>query len=222
MLARLMAGFVAGGAVLAAGLSGAPAHAGASTSTSTATGTTWTVSPGGTATATITPGTLTLTDTRTGAMGTCKTSTVTGTVKSGSGLSGEDIGAVTAATFGGCTALGSVPMKVTADGLPWQISFASYNPQLQVVRGTVSGIKITLTGRYCDAVVNGTSGAAADGTVSAVYQDGFGQLTLLSNGGNLHYWHVNKCAQLLNDGDPVTLTASYEVRPVQAISSRQG
>lgn len=213
MRTRLIAGLVAGGAVLAASLCGTVAHAG------TATATTWTVSPGGTATATITPGTLTLTDTRTGMMGTCKTSTVTGTVKGGSGLSGQDIGAATAATFGGCDALGSVALKVTADSLPWQISFASYNAKLEVVRGTVSGIKVTLTGA-CGAVVNGTSGTAADGTVSAVYHDGIGQLTFLASGGNLHYWHVTKkCGRLINDGDPVTLTASYEVRPVQTFTS---
>jgi hypothetical protein len=210
-------GFAAGGAVLAASLTGAPARAGA-TATSTATGPTWTVSPGGTATARITPGTLTLTDTRTGAMGTCKTSTVTGTLKSGSGLSGRDIGAATAAAFGSCTAVGSLSLKATASGLPWRISFASYDPRLAVVSGTVSGIKVTLTGS-CGAVLNGTSGAAADGTVSARYADGIAQLTFLSSGGNLHYWHVHGCGQVINDGDPVTLTASYAVRPVQAITS---
>jgi hypothetical protein len=219
MRKRLITSVVAGGAVLAASLSGAPARAGAGTSTprNTASDATWTVSPGGTAKATITPGTLTLTDTRTGIMGTCQTSAVTGTVKSGSGLSGTDIGAATAVTFGSCLGQGS-PFKVTAGDLPWQISFASYNPKLQVVRGTVSGIKVTLTGEDCDAVVNGTSGTTADGTVSAVYRDGIGQLTFLSGGGNLHYWHVD-CPHLIYNGDPVTLTASYEIRPVQTITS---
>ena len=218
MRTHLIAGLVAGGAVLAASLSGAPAHAGAGTGTRVASGTTWTVSPGGMATATITPGTLTLTDTRTGAMGTCKTSTVDGTVKSGSGLSGHDAGAVTAAAFGTCTALGSLSLKVMAGALPWQISFDSYNSKLDVVSGTVSEVKVTLAGS-CGAVVNGTGGAAADGTVRAVYADGLGQLTLLSGGGNLHYWHVKGCGHVINDGDPVTLTASYAVRPVQSITS---
>ena len=214
MRIRLITGFVAGGAVLAASLGGAQARAGAAMST----GITWTVSPGGTAKATITPGTLTLTDSRTGAMGICQTSAVTGKLSSGSGLSGQHIGAATAAAFGGCTALGSVPLKAAAGGLPWQISFASYNSGLQVVKGTVSGIKVTLTGS-CSAVVNGTSGATPDGTVSAVYEDGIGQLTFLSGGGNLHYWRVRGCGHLINDGDPVTLTASYAVRPVQVITS---
>jgi hypothetical protein len=216
MRIRVIARVLAGGAILAAGLGGAPVRAGAASSTDT--GTTWTVSPGGTAKATVTPGTLTLTDTHTGAMGTCKTSTVTGRLKSGSGLSGQGIGAAIAAAFGTCTAVGSLSLQVTADGLPWPISFTSYKPKLEVVRGTVSGIMVKLTGS-CHAVVNGTSGAAADGTVSAVYDDAIAQLTFLSGGGNLHYWHVQGCGRLINDGDPATLTASYAVRPVQAITS---
>src|SRR5579875_1381493 len=68
-------------------------------------------SPGGSATSTITPGTLTLTDARTGAMGTCATSTVTGTIEQ-------------------------------------PISFASYNPHLDLVRGMISGIKVTLAASY--------------------------------------------------------------------------
>jgi hypothetical protein len=61
MNARLIAVFLAGTAVLAAGLGGAPAQAGSAT--------TWTVSPGGDATATATAGTITLTDTSTGGRG---------------------------------------------------------------------------------------------------------------------------------------------------------
>ena len=210
MRARLIAGFLAGTAVLAASLGGAPAQAGAAA--------TWTVSPGGTATATATAGTITLTDTSTGAVGTCASSKATGTVKKGSGLSGQDIGTVTAAAFSSCAALGSVPMTVTSRGLPWRISFTSYNATTDVVAGTVSGVKAVLTGN-CDAVVNGTSGSPADGEVSAVYNDRIGQLTFLSSGSNLHYWHVKHCYRLINNGDPVALTASYMVRPIQDITS---
>ena len=171
MHARLIAGLLAGTAVLAAGPGGVPAHA--------TTAVTWTVSPGGTATATATAGTITLTDTRTGAVGTCASSKVTGTLKKGSGLSGQDIGTVTTAAFGTCAALGSVPLTVTT-GLPWRISFTSYHPKTGVVAGTVSGIKVVLTGTFCDAVVNGTSGPA-DGVVSALYNDRIGQLTFLGS-----------------------------------------
>jgi len=210
MHARLIAGFLTGTAVLAASLSGVPARAGVAA--------TWTVSPGGAATATATAGTVTLTDTRTGAVGTCTTSKVTGTVKKGSGLSGHDAGTVTTAEFGTCTALGPVPLTVTPTALPWRISFTSYHPKTGVAAGTVSGVKVVLTGTFCNAVVNGPSGPA-DGVVSALYNDRIGQLTFLSSGTNLHYWHVKHCHQLINDGDPVALTASYAVRPIQDITS---
>ena len=210
MRTRLIAGFLAGAAVLAGSPGGVPAHAG--------TAATWTVSPGGAATAKGIAGTLTLTDTSTGAVGTCASSKVTGTVKGGSGLSGRDIGTVTTAAFGRCVALGSVPLTVTASSLPWRISFTSYNPRTHVVLGTVTGVKVTLTG-ICEAVVNGSSGSAADGLIRAVYNDQIGQLTFLSSGSNLHYWHVKKCHQLINDGDPAALTASYMVRPIQDITS---
>jgi len=210
MQTRLLARFLAGAAALAAGLGGVPAQAGAAT--------TWTVSPGGSATAKATAGTITLTDTSTGAVGTCASSKATGTVKKGSGLSGQDIGKVTAAAFGSCVALGSVPLTVTSRDLPWRISFTSYNAKTEVVRGTVSGVRVTLTGS-CQAVVNGSSGSAADGVITAVYNDRIGQLTFLTSGSNLHYWHVKNCGGLINDGDPVALTASYTIRPIQDITS---
>ena len=146
MRTRLVAGFLAATAALAVGLGGVPAQADAAT--------TWTVSPGGSATAKATAGTISLTDTSTGAVGTCASSKAAGTVKKGSGLSGHDIGTVTAAAFGSCVALGSVPLTVTSRGLPWRISFTSYNANTEVVRGTVSGVKVALTGS-CQAVVNG-------------------------------------------------------------------
>src|SRR5215469_14649707 len=134
MRARLIAGFVAGAAVLAGGPGGVLAHAG--------TAATWTVSPGGAATAKAIAGTLTLTDTSTGAVGTCTYSKVTGTVKGGSGLSGRDIGTVTTAAFGSFAALGSVPPPVPATRLPSRTIFTTYNPTTHVVSGTVTGVKV--------------------------------------------------------------------------------
>jgi hypothetical protein len=111
-----------------------------------------------------------------------------------------------------------VPLTVTSRGLPWRISFTSYNAATAVVRGTVRGVSVALTGS-CQAVVNGSSGPAADGVISAVYNDRIGQLTFLSSGSSLHYWHVRNCAGLINDGDPAALTASYMIRPIQDITS---
>lgn len=210
MWIRLMAGFLAGTAILVAGPGSVPAQAGAAA--------TWTVSPGGPATAKAIAGTITLTDTSTGAVGTCSSSKVTGAVKKGSGLSGHDIGTVSAAAFAGCAAVGSVPLTVTSRGLPWRISVTSYDTKTMVVWGTVSGVSVALTGT-CQAMVNGRSGRAADGMISAVYNDRIGELTFLTSGSNLHYWHVKNCGGLINDGDPVALTASYLIRPLQHITS---
>jgi hypothetical protein len=221
MRKRLITGFLAAGPVLADSASGVAAHAGTTHAGTTHAGAaaTWTVSTGGAATANAIAGTISLTDVSTATVGTCTSSQVTGTLKTGSGLSGHDIGTVTAASFGHCVALGSLRLKVTSSGLPWRISVNSYNAKTQVVTGTVSGIKVVLTGA-CGATVSGSSGAAADGMVRAVFNDPIGELTFLAGGGNLHYWGVTKgCGEFINDGDPVALTASYEIRPLQDITS---
>jgi hypothetical protein len=41
----------------------------------------------------------------------------------------------------------------------------------------------------------------------------------MTAGATARYWHVKHCDQLINDGDPVALTASYAVRPIQDITS---
>jgi hypothetical protein len=83
----------------------------------------------------------------------------------------------------------------------------------------VSHIRVSVSGKVCSAVVNGTSGTTADGVVGAAYTDGTGSLKFLASGGNLHFWHVKGCAPLLNSGDPATFTASYTVSPRQIITS---
>ena len=97
--------------------------------------------------------------------------------------------------------------------------FTSYDATTGVVRGTVSHIRVIVSGRFCSAVVNGTNGTTADGVVSAAYADGTGSLKFRSAGGNLHFWHVRGCAPLLNSGDPATFTAVYTISPRQVITS---
>jgi hypothetical protein len=180
-----------------------------------ATPVTWTVTPGGAAVAD--SGVIKLTDTTTNRAGVCSSSQVHGTVKAGSGLSGTDIGSVTATLFRACTGPASVPFTVTGSGLPWQISFTSYDRATGVVRGTVSHIRVIVTGKFCSAVVNGTSGTTGDGVVSATYADSTGVLKFLATGGNLHFWDVKGCAPLLSNGDPAAFTAVYSVTPRQLI-----
>jgi hypothetical protein len=178
---------------------------------------TWTVTPGGAAVAK--SGVIKLTDTKTGKAGTCTSSTVSGKIKAGSGLPGHDIGSVTSAVFRTCSGPASVPFTVTASDLSWQVNVTSYDPKDGVVRGTVSHLRVVVTGRFCSAVVNGTNTTRADGVVSAAYTDRAGSLTFLAAGGNLHFRHVKGCAPLLNSGDPATFTAVYAITPRQAVTS---
>ena len=184
---------------------------------SASTARTWTVTPGGRAVAK--SAVITLTDTTTGKAGTCTSSTVHGKLKAGTGLPGTGIGSVTSAAFRGCTGPHHLAFTVTASDLPWQISFASYDPKTGVVRGTVSHIRVVLSGAACRAVVNGTSAKTANGVVSAAYTDGTGTLRFLTAHGNLHFWHVKNCAPLLNSGDPATFSAVYTITPRQLITS---
>jgi phospholipase C len=175
-------------------------------------GPTWTVSPGGAITATDKS---TLTDTVTGTTLTCR-SRMSGTLRAGTGLPGMDIGSIATATY---TCAGPLPFTLTAHGLPWHLSLASYDSSTGVSRGTVGDLRFTIAGSGCTAVVNGTSGAAPDGVVRVSYANTTGALKALTTGGNLHWYHVNGCAGLIGDGDAATLSASYTVSPKQVITS---
>jgi hypothetical protein len=178
---------------------------------------TWTVTPGGKATAK--SGLIKLTDTKTRSVGKCASSKVTGKIKSGKRLRGNDIASVTSAGFYDCTAFVRLHFTVTARGLPWRINLTSYDRATGVVSGTVSHIRVIVTGTLCSAVVNGTDGATADGVLKATYSDRTGSLIFLAAGGNLRYWDVKGCGRLLNNGDPVALTAVYTISPKEIVTS---
>jgi hypothetical protein len=178
--------------------------------------TTWTVRPGGPVVAK--SGVIKLTDTATGKAGTCKSSRVSGTIKSGSGLSGKGIASVTAMTLSTCTGPGGVAFKVTASGFPWKVNLTSFNPKTGVVSGSVSGIRVTLVGGGCSAMVAGTA-ATSPGMLKATYGDGTHKLKFLATGGTLHFWDVQGCLGMLNDGDPAAFTGSYTAAPAQVITS---
>jgi len=178
--------------------------------------TTWTVSPGGKVAARTTK--VTFTDPTTGSALTCGNDTVTGTLKSGSRLSGTGIGSVTAVSIQGCTGPLAIVLLVKAADLPWHLSLTSYNAETGVATGTISGIKITWAGPACTAVINGTGGVHS-GVVKVSYPNRTGRLKLLTAGGNLHFAKVTGCAGLVNTGDPVTISAAYPVTPKQRITS---
>jgi hypothetical protein len=196
-------------------LAGTATQASSATQARAAESAAWTVTPGGAAVAN--SGVIEVTDTTTNRAGVCSSSQVHGTVKAGSGLSGTGIGSVTATLFRACAGPARVPFTVTGSGLPWQISFTSYDRATGVVRGTVSHIRVIVTGKFCSAVVNGTSSTTGDGVVSATYTDSTGVLKFRATGGNLHFWDVKGCAPLLNNGDPAAFTAVYTVTPRQLI-----
>ena len=175
---------------------------------------TWTVQPGGAVAA---AGTITLTDTRSGASDTCTSSTMSGTLKAGSGLPGSGIGSITAAGYRGCGTLGSRDM--TARGLPWHLNLVSYDGATGVSRGTISHLKLAFSIPACRAVINGTSDSTADGVVAVSYTSKTGKLKILPHGGTLHWYHISGCAGLVRPGDIATLSAGYAISPPQTITS---
>jgi len=176
---------------------------------------TWTVKPGGAITGT--SGTTTLKDTSTGSVLTCKSSKATGTVKSGSGLSGTGIGSIKTATFSTCTGPLGLTFTVTTGHLPWHLNAVSYSSG--VTHGTITGIHATLSGSGCSAVVDGTGATANNGKVSGTYTNSTHQLKILTTGGNLHVYNVSGCAGLINSGDSTTFSATYAIAPGQTITS---
>jgi hypothetical protein len=206
--ARILA--AGGAAVLAATLAAAPALA----------ATTWTIQPGGAITAT--SGKFSLHDHKTGTVLTCSSVTASGTLKHGSGLPGSRAGSLAAVSFARCTGPGHSDIVLTfqATDLPWHVNLSSYDAATGVVTGTVSHIQVTVTGAGCTFVIDGTSGAASDGTVRFTYTDGSGHLTVVGTSGNLHVWNVSAgCLGLVTDGDRATLSDTFTVSPMQAITS---
>ena len=166
-------------------------------------------------------GKVTLTDTRTGTSAPCQSSSMSGTLKSGSGLPGAGIGAIAAASFFCSSVIG--PIRITPHGLPWQLNLSSFDIGTGVSRGTVSHVRLTFSlsgvSPACSAVINGTSGTAADGIVAITYSDQGAKLKVLRAGGNLHWYHVQHCVGLIDNGDPAALSGVYSISPAQTITS---
>jgi hypothetical protein len=186
--------------------------------TSAAAATTWTVRPGGQITAMA--GTTTLADTPTGATVPCESSRMSGKLKAGSGLPGSGIGSLTMAMYSLCQG-GPFPATVTAHGLPWRLNLTSYDRRTGVAQGTISHLQINYapSALQCTAAIKGTSAAAPDGVAAVSYASRTGILKVLSTGGDLHWYHVRKCAGIIRDGDDATFSASYTISPRQIITS---
>ena len=155
----------------------------------------WTVSPGGSFTGHA--GTTELADTTTGTGAIlCASSSLRGTLKSGSGLAGAGIGSIKAMSFrGGC-------FPLTAGLLPWKINAKSYQPVAGATVGTITGVHLRFTDpTFCDF--------SADGT---------GRLQILRTGSTLHIYSVKSCGGAFHDGDTAALSSISMITPVQTIT----
>jgi hypothetical protein len=189
---------------------------GATTAWAAATARTWTIKPGGAIHAA--SARFTFTDTTTHTVTVCRSSAATGKLKSGSGLPGSDAGSLSAVSILNCTGSAGPRYTLQPGGLPWPVSFSSYNAAKGVAQGTVSHIHIAVNGASCTARLDGTAANADDGQVTFSYTDSTGQLKLLATG-NLHFYDVSGCLGIFNSGDSATLSATYTVTPKQAITS---
>jgi hypothetical protein len=180
---------------------------------------TWTVTRGGAVTATAKS--LTVVDITNGESLPCGSSVVKVKLKSGKHLPGTDAGTLTSATFTGCDIAGfSITGKATH--LPWHLNLVSYNSAKGVTTATLTGIHITLSvpAIGCMAVADGTGAAANNGALRMTYTNKTGKLATLKTGGKLHLFDVSKnCDGVVSDGDSVALIATYQVSPVQKITS---
>jgi hypothetical protein len=194
-------------AALAIGLS--------TTSSLAATAATWTVSPGGSITGSAK--TSTVTDKTSGLTVTCTSSTLTGSLKSGSKLSGMGIGTVTALDFKNCTVDG-ITLSLASGPVTYSINFTKYSSKTGVSTGTITKIHFAVSSTECDAVIDGTSGTAHNGKVAVTYTNKTATLKILTTGSTLHVWDVKGCAGAISDGDSGYISASYKVSPAQTIS----
>ena len=177
---------------------------------------TFSISPGGAITAKA--GTTKLHDVNTNQNLQCTSSTSSGTLKSGHGISGTNLGSITKLSFSNCTGPLGLTFTVTNSGFPWTLSGTSFNAGTGTTTGFINGIKSHLSGTGCSADVAGAT-ATAKGKVKVTYTNSTHKLKVLASGGNLHVFNVNGCAGLINSGDATQFTGTYTVTPAQTITS---
>jgi hypothetical protein len=179
----------------------------------------WTADPGGSFKAS---GALQVVDAKTGAVATCSSITMQGTLETEL-QSGAGVGSITSAALTGCS-LGKVPVKVAVHGLPWSLDATGYTAATGVVTGTISGIDLVAAGSGCSATLDGTAADAGNGLAAISYTNpppspskSLGKLAL-SAGGNLHWWAVSGCSGLVGTGDGAQASGSSTVSPAQILT----
>jgi hypothetical protein len=195
--------------VLATGLATSPSFATAAS--------TWTVKPGGSFSGSSGQVAITNKTTKRPPI-TCPSSSMSGKIKSGSGLAGANIASITAWSFGLCGVEGSLPLPLTFGAFPYDLNAQSYDAASGETTATLTGIVGILNG-FCTVRIAGTS-SATPGEIKAVYTNSTHKLVI--SGGTLHIYgagHGNECAPFLNIGDRITISATYAVTPAQTITS---
>jgi hypothetical protein len=189
---------------------------GASAGVALAVAITFSISPGGAITAKA--GKTTLKDVNTSQVLSCTSSSSSGTLKSGHGISGTNLGSITKLSFSGCTGPGGLTFTVTNSGFPWTLHGTAFNATSGVTTGNITGIKSHLSGPGCSADVRGAT-ATSTGKVKVTYTNGTHKLKVLAGGGTLHVFNVSGCFGLINNGDATQFTGTYTVTPAQTITS---
>jgi hypothetical protein len=186
---------------------------------------TWTIQPGGAFQATATAGSTAFPVESSDSI-LCASSTISGTLQSGSGLPGADAGSLSAVSFADCSA-GGTQLALRAVGLPWRVNLRHYRAApFGRVGGTISRIRISESDNGCRFLIAGLS-ADRFGREQFRYNDGGPNSGLFGAGSGtagrpdtLHVYNVSAgCHGLFHDGDVVRWDGGYAVSPPQAITS---
>lgn len=198
-------------ATLALGLAAPPSLATAAT--------TWSVTPGGNFSSSLSSSSVIIKDTTTGIVITCSSSSISGKLKSGSGLAGANIASITAFSFGpsnSCAGPGGLTFTFTFGHFPYDLNAQSYASGETTTH--ITGIFGAMSGGFaCMATIGGTS-QTTRGQVKGVYTNSTHKL--VTGGGTLHFYNVGAgCVGWFNTGDSITISATYTIKPGQAITS---
>ncbi|MFJ9036051.1 hypothetical protein ACIRF8_05625 [Streptomyces sp. NPDC102406] len=167
---------------------------------------TYTVTPGGAFTANATNPKLTVGTTTLN----CASSQAKGTLKSGSGLAGAQLGSITSLTFAGCTVVG-IPFTVSSaasTSTPFYIN--ATGTTANHIDGNISNIKATITGTGCNATFAGTTNGWYENTTKTLHVTGGGSLAAQSGA---------SCLGLITAGAHADFVANYVLTGQQTITS---
>jgi hypothetical protein len=159
---------------------------------------------------------MTFTDTTSNHSFACN-ATLGGTLKSGTGLAGAKIGAISKVSMTGCTVSGFA-VSVTATHKPWHLNLSSYASSSGTSSGTISGIeaKLAVSAVGCSGTVAGKT-ATTPGTVHITYVNSSHTLNIVTTGSTLHAYNTSGCLGLVNNNDALTINGSAPVTPAQTI-----